>query len=121
VWTIDRLNNYRISPPSVIRITKWILKGKVEIVLNVSEKKGKHERIPVRLRRSTEITGPETTEILPGMISEPSFYNLQWLDRGVSLNWIGSKERSLVERLCDDPQGNDSRCQGDSQAAATLR
>jgi hypothetical protein len=44
---IERQNNYRISPASVIRITKWILKGKVEIVLNVFAKKGKHERIPV--------------------------------------------------------------------------
>jgi hypothetical protein len=39
---IEHLNDYRISPASVIRITKWILKGKVEIVLNVFAKKGKH-------------------------------------------------------------------------------
>jgi hypothetical protein len=70
---IERLNNYRISPASVTRITKWILTGEVEIVLNVFAKKGKHEIIPVRLRRSTESTAPETTEILPRMIQAPSF------------------------------------------------
>jgi hypothetical protein len=87
---IERLNNYRISPASVIRITKWILKGKVEIVLNVSEKKGKHERIPVRLRRSTEITGPETTEILtrddPGTILVITCDG--WIWWYLSLDWV---------------------------------
>ncbi|MEN8691880.1 MAG: hypothetical protein ABF303_00175 [Desulfobacterales bacterium] len=70
---IEHLNNYRRFPASVIRITKWILTGEVEIVLNVFAKKGKHEKISARLRRSTESTAPETTEILPGMIQAPSF------------------------------------------------
>jgi hypothetical protein len=70
---LEHLNNYRRFPASVIRITKWILTEVVEIVLNVFAKKGKHERIPARLRRSTESTAPETTEILPGMIQAPSF------------------------------------------------
>ena len=45
------LNDYRRSLTSVIRITKWILAGKLEIILNVLVKRGKYEKISVRLRR----------------------------------------------------------------------
>ena len=118
---IENLNNYRRFPASVIRITKWILTGEVEIVLNVFSKKGKHERIPGRVRRSYGNHQPRNDRILtrddPGTILFITCDGWIW---DIS-HWICSKERSLVERLCNDPKGNDSRCQSNSQAAAALR